>query len=92
MKPQPVHVDALLYIGIAIFGYLATQLASDEAGKFCALWLLFYLKTANGTFLASCTALKLFRSNSYSDYLKKKENGNGNGNGAAPHAADPGQS
>lgn len=81
-------LDAIIYISIAVTGYLMTQWGSDEAGKFISLQSLFWLKTGTGCVSAGSLALKMFRSTTYADAKAKangKENGyekvNGNGGG-----------
>lgn len=84
-KIETVHIEAALYVCIAVFAFFQIQLASDEAGKFIALQALFWLKSINGAALAGATALKTFRSQVFADYRRTKENGNGgNGNGQDP--------
>ena len=78
MKVTAVQLDGLTYIGIAIFGFLATAFAGDDAKQFVAPAMLFWLKAACGSISAGLLALKMFRSTTYATY---KTNGNGNGNG-----------
>lgn len=75
MKFDSMYVDAALYMGIAFFTALTGALATDEAAKFIVPPLLWYIRTAATTLLATTAALKMFRSQAFSDYLKKNGNG-----------------
>jgi len=68
---QTVHVDGALYIQIAVYGAILTWITSEEAFKYVNPYLIFYVKGVMGAALAGTGALKMFRSNSYSDSLKK---------------------
>lgn len=70
----PVFTDGALYVSIAVFGFLLSQLGSEEALKYISAANLFWTKLIFGTFLAGFTALKMFRSTSYADHVTTKQN------------------
>jgi hypothetical protein len=70
----PMFIDGSIYVILAVFGFLQTQFGSDEASKFISAELLFYLKNLVGSVSAGLLALKLFRSTSYADHKRDKEN------------------
>jgi hypothetical protein len=71
----PVFTDGVLYVMIALFGFLETQFGSDEAAKFFAPVTLWWIKLVVGSGSVSAVALKLFRSTSFADHQAKKANG-----------------
>lgn len=72
-------LDATIYVTIAVTAFLMTQLGSDEAAKYIDAQLLFYLKSVTGSLSAGALSLKMFRSETFSNWKKEKLNGNGNG-------------
>ncbi len=72
----PVFIDGLLYALVALFAFLETQFGSDEAAKFIAPYLLFWLKLLAGASATTTLAIKLFRSTAFADHLKKVNGGN----------------
>lgn len=70
MKLKPVHVDGWLYFGIGVFGAMTATFGTDAAYKYMEPYHLFWYKSVSTWCLAGCTALKTFRSTSYSDSLK----------------------
>lgn len=76
MRFPPVVIDGALYVSIAAFTALQSSFGSDEAIAIMGAKTLFWIKTSLGTLLASCLALKMFRSTSYSEHVKPK-NGSG---------------
>ena len=69
-KLTPVFIDGLLYVLIAVFGTVQTLFTSEEAYKYVSPYVLFWMKAVIGVALAAVSALKMFRSTSYSDHLK----------------------
>ncbi len=69
----PMFIDGILYAAIAVFAFLQTTLATDEAGKFIDLKWLFYFKTFVGSTSAGLLAIKLYRSTSYADHVETKK-------------------
>ena len=70
-KPPPIptaYLDGALYCGIAFFGALAAGFGSDEAAKYVAPAMLFWLRTACGVSSATLLALKMFRSTAFADH------------------------
>ena len=72
-KIPPVFFDGCLYIGIALFGFLATQFGTDEAYKFIEPEILFWIKTVVGAFSATLLSLKMYRSTAYADHVQSKQ-------------------
>lgn len=68
---KPVHVDGVLYVCIAAFVALQTWVSSDESFKYINPYIIFYAKGFCAIAGATAGALKMFRSTSYSDSLKK---------------------
>jgi hypothetical protein len=73
-ESKDMWIDAVLYVCIGIFAFLATYLSSDEAYKYVNPAFLFYAKGVVGVGAAGTGALKMFRSTSFSDH-KKSMNG-----------------
>lgn len=74
---KPVTVDGFLYILIAVFGTVQGLMQSDETYKYMSPYVVFYIKFFSALLLAGATALKMFRSTSYSNHVaEKKSNGN----------------
>lgn len=69
-KIPAVWLEGVLYCLIAVFGFLQTQLASEEAAKFISPQALFYAKTAVGSLAAGALAAKMFRSTSFADHKR----------------------
>lgn len=69
---KPVVFDGTLYASIAIFVFMQGFLSSDEAYKYCNPYLLFWSKFLVGSIAAGVGALKMFRSNSYSEHQKEQ--------------------
>lgn len=67
-----MHLDAILYVLIAVCGFVATILGSDEANKMFTSQVLFWFKLSNGSLLAGVTALKMYRSTAFSDWKATK--------------------
>ena len=70
---RPVTVDGTLYVLIALFGYMQATMSSEEAYKYASPHLLYWSKFSVGALLAVVSALKMFRSTSYSEHLAGKE-------------------
>lgn len=70
-----VFLDGCLYVVIAVCGFLATALGSDETYQMFNAVTLFWLKTINGSVLAATTALKMFRSTAYAEHQQTKKEG-----------------
>lgn len=70
----PVFIDGFLYAMIAVFAAMVASFNSEEAYKYIAPLLLYWLKQASTWGLALVTAVKMFRSTTYSEHqVKKKE-------------------
>lgn len=72
MTLEPMHIDGALYVGIGVFTALLGALGSDEAAKYIAPQVLFWARTAAQCGLAGAASAKMFRSQSFADYTKKK--------------------
>lgn len=70
---KPVVIDGILYVLIAMFGSLIAAFTSDESYKYCNVYFIFWTKTISEIGLAGVSALKMFRSTSYSDHLATKQ-------------------
>lgn len=70
---KPVTVDGALYVLIAVFGTCITVLNSDDAYKYFNPYVLYYSKAIGAILLAAVSALKMFRSTSYSEHLDAKK-------------------
>lgn len=66
-------VDGFLYMCIAMFQFLQTAFASDEAGKYIDLEYLFYIKTFVGVIAAGLLSIKLYRSTGFAEHKRTKE-------------------
>lgn len=71
-----VAIDGILYVGIGMFIFSQGYLGTDEAAKFIAPLPLFWLNYLVGLGATAFGALKMFRSNSYSNHQKLKKEGN----------------
>ena len=65
-----VWLEGLLYCAIAVFGFLQTQLATDEAAKFITPQVLFWAKTVVGAAAAGSLAAKMFRSTTFAEHRR----------------------
>ena len=72
MKLQSIHIDGALYVGIGFLTAIQGGFSTDDAAKYIEPSLLWWLRTLVMAALASVAALKMFRSQSYSDYVKAK--------------------
>lgn len=78
---RPVFFDGTIYVGIAIFGAIASALGSDDAAKYIDAVTLWYAKNVCTAAAAGLLALKMYRSTSYSNFVEeRKANGQGTGN------------
>jgi len=68
----PVVVDGTLYLLVAVLGWQMGMLSSDDASKYVSPQVLFWMKFSLGGISAGLLALKMFRSNSYSDSKKQQ--------------------
>ena len=73
---KPVTVDGALYVLIAIFGAVMALMQSDDTYKYMNPYVCFYVKFFADIGLAGTTALKMFRSTSYSEHVADKKAGN----------------
>jgi hypothetical protein len=67
----PVFIDGFLYFLIAVFGASIGILSEDDAYKYINEFVLYHLKFWVKVGLAGATALKMFRSTSYSEHYDK---------------------
>lgn len=70
---KPVVIDGALYVLIAMFGTVEGIATSEEIYKYVNPYAVFFLKTATLIALSAVTALKMFRSTSYSDHQAQKK-------------------
>lgn len=70
---KPVHIDGMLWVGIAIFGAMQGMLTTDEAYKYVPPSVLFWMKFSVMCAVAGCGALKAFRSTSYAGHLQDQK-------------------
>lgn len=70
--PLPVTIDGVLYVLIAMFGAALAAFGSDEAYKYIAPAVVFWLKTTCNVGLQGCLGLKLYRSTGYAHHLQDK--------------------
>lgn len=61
------YLDGWLYVSLAFFQGTTQAMGSDEAAKWVAPELLFWIRTFAGLIAASLLALKMFLSTSYGD-------------------------
>lgn len=73
---KPVVIDGLLYVIIAVCGTITAIMTSDEIYKYMNPYFVFYVKATNEVFAAGATALKMYRSTSYSDHQAAKKAAN----------------
>ena len=72
MKLQSIHIDGALYVGIGFLTAIQGGFSTDDAAKYIAPATLWWVRTLVMGLLAGIAALKMFRSQSYSDYVKAK--------------------
>lgn len=72
----PVKLDGLLYVLIAVCGFAEATLTSDDIYKYMNPYFVFYVKWGIGMIGAGATALKMFRSTTYSDHVIAKKAAN----------------
>ena len=70
---KPVMVDGLLYVLIALFGAMEALLNEDDSYKYNNPYFLYWSKFVIICLLSIVSALKMFRSTSYSDHLATKQ-------------------
>ncbi len=70
---QPVFIDGLLYALIAWFTFNQTYFGGDEAAKYITDVTKFWLNWGIGSGVVICTAIKMFRSTSYSEHQEQKK-------------------
>ena len=71
-KIPTVWLEGILYCIIAVFGFLQTQLATEEATKFISPTTLFWVKTVVGAMSAGALAVKMFRSTAFADHKRNE--------------------
>lgn len=69
----PVFIDGFLYFLIAVFGSIEAGMANDDAYKYMNAYVVFYIKFFSAIMLAGATAIKMFRSTTYSEHKKATE-------------------
>ncbi len=70
---KPVIIDGFLYVVIAMSGSLEVALTSDDAYKYLNPYFIYFAKNINAVILAGITALKMYRSTSYSEHQEEKK-------------------
>ncbi len=73
MKLQSIHIDGALYVGIGFLTAIQGGFSTDDAAKYIAPATLWWVRTSVMGLLAGVAALKMFRSQAFSDYLKDKK-------------------
>lgn len=73
-RVPPLLIDGALYVFTGFFAFLLTQFGTDEAAKYVAPPLLFWLKVGFGALANATLNLKMFRSTAFADYLANKKN------------------
>ena len=68
---QSVTIDGWTYVLIAFFGAWASAFASDDAAKWIAAVVLFWLKWGCASISASLLALKMYRSTQFADHRQE---------------------
>lgn len=71
-KIPAVFIDGFLYFLIAVFGASIGILSEDDAYKYINEFVLYWLKFWSKVGLAGATALKMYRSTSYSAHQEEK--------------------
>jgi hypothetical protein len=67
-KVSPVFLDGLLYVLLAWFMFNQSYFGSKDADQFISPEAKFWVTWIVGSGLAICTALKAFRSTSFSEH------------------------
>lgn len=70
---KSVVIDGFLYVVIAVCGFAEATLTSDDIFKYMNPYCVFYSKWIMGMIGAGATALKMFRSTSYSEHQDAKK-------------------
>lgn len=70
---KPVYVDGLLYVLIGLFGAMEATFNDDTAYKYFNPYVLYFCKNIIIWCLAIVSALKMFRSTTFSDHLEKQK-------------------
>lgn len=70
-----VFTDGLVYVLLAWCGAWGAVFASDEAAKYLAPQLLFWIKSMCATSGAALLSIKMFRSTSFADHQAEKKRG-----------------
>lgn len=73
LNVPPVMIDGLLYTLVAMFVAAQGIFTSEEAYKYVNPYALFWGKSTLAIFGAGLAALKMFRSTSYADHIKDKQ-------------------
>jgi hypothetical protein len=68
-----VFIDGLLYCLIALFMFCQTYFGGDEAAKYISPTTKFWINGAFGALGAVVGSLKMFRSNTFAEHQKSKE-------------------
>jgi hypothetical protein len=69
----PAHVTCVLYVWLAVNGFLLAQLTGPEARKFICPLAVFILGIVFGVINVGLLALKMFLDKSYAEYRQDKE-------------------
>ena len=68
------RLDSVLVVSVAVFVFWQGYFSSTDSYKYCNVYLLFWLKGIIGAIAAGATALKGYRSSSFSDYKNSAKN------------------
>lgn len=86
---RPVVFDGLIYALIAACAAMTASMSSDDAAKFIAPLVLFWIKTTAAVTGSTLLAVKMYRSTTFAEY-KQAQNGSyqkQNGGAPEPHPA-----
>lgn len=65
---KPVIIDGFLYVVIAVCGTILAVLTQEDAYKYVNPYILYWCKLIDEVIGSAATALKMFRSTTYSDH------------------------
>jgi hypothetical protein len=66
-------IDAMLYASVAMFAFMQGYLGTEEAYKYAKPEFLFWAKFTVGSCAAVTAALKAFRSTTFGNYMRQKQ-------------------
>ena len=78
-----MFIDGATFVAIQMFTFLSAAFGTDEAAKYITPVPLFWIKIIVGELASAFLALKMFRSTSYADDKRKRENENNSTGGTS---------